>query len=322
MPSLKDIAKATGFSVSVVSRALNPKPDANTRMSPDTRDRILDVATQLGYRRNRHAEFLQRGRSPTIGIFMPRVANRLTADLVIGMSDAAAEHQFPLMLQYGLDAEDYLSFMTRTESLSHCGMITYPYFKLPKRVLKRLEGFQKSGGSVLTISSREATRGIPYVGFDDREAGALAGKRLASRGCKAVVVFGEQDFDERGGGCEEALSGAGIADASRVRKPEKLDAFLRGKPGPKGIFALSDRSALEAIRRVREVSSLVIGRDIHLVGCGDLFAMDLVDPPLTTVHLPYHEVGRRSIEKVVQLIYGSSVESEVIQPRLVVRQSG
>ena len=87
MTSLKDIAAELNLSVSVVSRVLNPAPDAHAKVAPRTRARVLEACQRMGYRRNRTAEFVKRRRFPGIGVFIPQTANTLTANLLFGISE-------------------------------------------------------------------------------------------------------------------------------------------------------------------------------------------------------------------------------------------
>ena len=95
MVKLKDIADALGVSLTVVSRVLNPKPDKYGFVAEATRELVLKKAAEMGYRRNRSAEFLARGgRSANIGVFLPLTANSLIAELIMGISEGSNRHGF------------------------------------------------------------------------------------------------------------------------------------------------------------------------------------------------------------------------------------
>ena len=125
MTSLKDIAQELGLSVSVVSRALNPNPDANARIAPHTLRLISETAARMGYRRNHAAEFMRRKRSAAIGVFVPEFSNRLIADLILGLHEEANRAGFSLQLHSGLDAASYRSFLADHNSLASTGIISY-----------------------------------------------------------------------------------------------------------------------------------------------------------------------------------------------------
>src|SRR5262249_56914243 len=66
-PTIHDVAKAAGVSVTTVSHALNGKG----RVDPATRARVAQVVGTLGYRANRHAQGLRSGRSGALGLLLP-----------------------------------------------------------------------------------------------------------------------------------------------------------------------------------------------------------------------------------------------------------
>ena len=93
MITLKKIAAETGYSISLVSRVLSPKPGQASYVSASTRKIILQATERLNYRPNRSAEFLRKGKAPVIGVFLPDSADDLIADLVVGLSEKAEEQR-------------------------------------------------------------------------------------------------------------------------------------------------------------------------------------------------------------------------------------
>lgn len=94
-PTIHDVAKAAGMSVTTVSHALNGKG----RVDPATRARIAQIARQLGYRPNRHARGLRSGRSGTLGLLLPvsgdaRFDETLQLDFYMRLAGAAAAAAF------------------------------------------------------------------------------------------------------------------------------------------------------------------------------------------------------------------------------------
>lgn len=86
-PSLKDVAAAAGVSVTTVSRFVNGSLD----LPFQTKKRIEDAIKTLNYRPNPHARRLSRGRSDTIGLVVPDIANPFFATLVAAVEQAADE---------------------------------------------------------------------------------------------------------------------------------------------------------------------------------------------------------------------------------------
>ena len=93
--TIKDIAVATGFSVTTISLVLNGKAH---KISDKTKKRILDAAEQMHYRPNQLAVSLVKKRSKTIGLIVPDIANVYFANMARGIDEACREHGFTVIL--------------------------------------------------------------------------------------------------------------------------------------------------------------------------------------------------------------------------------
>ncbi|HCU91643.1 MAG TPA: LacI family transcriptional regulator [Actinobacteria bacterium] len=94
-PTIRDVAKAAGVSVTTVSHALNDKG----RVDPATRALVVQVVRQLGYRANRHARGLRSGRSGALALLLPvqadvRADEALSLDFYMRLASAAATAAF------------------------------------------------------------------------------------------------------------------------------------------------------------------------------------------------------------------------------------
>src|SRR3970040_2485194 len=85
-PTLRDVAREAGVHVSTVSRVLNNQAAAG-RITPDTEERIREVARRLGYRRNIIARALRTGHTLVVGMVVPDVANLYQAGITRGAGD-------------------------------------------------------------------------------------------------------------------------------------------------------------------------------------------------------------------------------------------
>ena len=147
MVTLKDIANKTGFSLSVVSRAMNPSPDQ--KVAEKTREIILATAAELGYRPNHAASLLAKGMSTAIGCFMPAMVGEMVGQIVSGLSYAANQAGFAYQLYFGNSLEDYRHFIDHCQHTSAAGMISY----LPANVdpCNKNDEFYKNTKTVFSI---------------------------------------------------------------------------------------------------------------------------------------------------------------------------
>src|SRR5690554_7649706 len=86
-PSVRDVARAAGVSISSVSRVLN----GNLSVNPDIAAKVLAAADELGYHPDAHARGLRMGVSKTIGCLIPDIANPLYASYVSAI-ERSEEH--------------------------------------------------------------------------------------------------------------------------------------------------------------------------------------------------------------------------------------
>ena len=98
--SLKDVADAAGVSVATVSRLLN----GSLQLPPETKERIDKAIRELRYEPNPHARRLSRGRSETIGLVVPDIANPFFATLVAAVEQEADKRGLALSLHATLTA--------------------------------------------------------------------------------------------------------------------------------------------------------------------------------------------------------------------------
>lgn len=323
MVRLKDIAEHLGVDVSVVSRALNPRPDRHAVLAEETKRRVKAAARRMGYRRNRVAEFLRRGKSAVIGVFLPESANRLVADLMFGLSKRASETGFPLNFFFGETQSHFERFLKDSTGANHSGIITYPYNpSLQDRIGNLIAGYRRRGGNVVVLNASVNYPGVPVLGIDHACGGRLVAEHLLTKACRAYV-YESSNLPQRGVAFAEEIRARGFEVHDFVDGDlEKTLSRMTRDPSaaPLGLFLPTDHQAVRALA-VLERLGLNVGRDVLLVGFDDLTLIDCLPVPLTTIHQPFQELGRRAVEKLVNLIYGNEEGNEQISPRLIVRAS-
>ncbi len=92
--TIKDVAKAAGVSVASVSRALN----GHDSVTPETRQRIVEVAERLRYMPNGAARSLITQRTQTVGAVLPDLHGEFFSELIRGMDAAARARGLHLLV--------------------------------------------------------------------------------------------------------------------------------------------------------------------------------------------------------------------------------
>jgi LacI family transcriptional regulator len=306
--TLRDVAAAARVHVATASRAL----DAETAhpVSPATRARVKQVAEELGYRHHMMARGLRRGFSSTVGVVVADLGNPYTAPVLRG-------------IQSRLEGADYMALMTESRDDS----------QVLERAVGHLLARQVDGLVVLAVRSGDLDRvlgwasrvpvvlavrslpgsGVPAVTHDDLGGARLAAAHLAELGHRRVVQLpgppDMQPFSDRHDGFAEAAAELGLE--AWATPPGSRPVFDEGRrlmglaleSPATAVFAHNDAMAMGAVRALRD-AGLDCPGDVSVVGYNDVAMADCFDPPLTTIRLDGHRVGRQAGEAVLAAIRG------------------
>jgi LacI family transcriptional regulator len=331
MVTLREIAAAAGYSIAVVSRVLSPCPHAGARIAEKTREHISDVALRLGYRPNRVAEFLKRGGSPVIGVYIPDSAETHSGELVKGICLEAGLNSFPLAFFYDATIDGFQRFILETINFRNSGVIVFPAFQFDERIAELVEMYCGHGGRMVMINNLErcTTPGLCSIDIDDFSGGGMVAERLLTRGCRRFLTICNHTFPARHEGFCRKIEFTGktceiIASVKEFNAEKVISMLLSMHQNknnlPIGIFAASDLEAVEIITMLAKCN-VKIGRDVLIAGYGNQYLAAHVHPGLTTVIQPFLTAGRNSLTKLSAMIYGKDAESEKLIPELIIRES-
>ncbi len=333
-PTQRQIAEEAGVSRTTVSLVLNDVPGVH--ISPETRQRILEVAQRLNYYPDAAARTLVSGRTQTIGFVLCQSPNRVFADAFLpdvlrGVGDAVQENGLRVLIHSVEDVtapEAYIGLVRE----KHTDGIILSGPRSDDEQLPRL----KAEGFPMVLLGQLPGSGIPFVDVDNVGSARQAVKHLIGLGHRRIGMITNAPLAytaarDRLAGYRQALEEAGIAfdeglvrygdfreESGRVGMGELLDL----PEHPTAVFIASDMVAFGALVAIKEWG-LTIPGDIALVGFDDVQLAHYVDPPLTTVRLPAYELGYGAAMFLTQLISGEPVKEQgiLLQTELVVRQS-
>lgn len=331
MITLREIAAAAGYSIAVVSRVLSPCPHEGARVAEKTREHIRAVALRLGYRPNRTAEFLKRGGSPVIAVYIPDSAEAHPAELVKGVCLEAGLNSFPLSFFYDATIDGFQRFIQEAITFKNSGIIAFPAFPFDERIAELVEMYCGHGGRMVMINGHKyrAAANLVSIDIDDFSGGEMVAERLLVRNCRRFLTVCNQAFPARHEGFCRKIESAGekaeIITSTRDFNAERIISMLLSMHQiksnlPIGIFAASDREAVEIITMLAKCN-VKIGREIMIAGYGNQYLAAHVHPGLTTVIQPFLTAGRSALTKLSAMIYGKEAESEKLMPELIIRDS-
>lgn len=332
--TLKSIAKASGYSITTVSRALAGYNDVNEK----TRAHIIKIAEELGYQPNLVARQLRSQRTHTIGMIIPANVQDPEDDffsmLIKGVVSAAAEHHYDLLISAQLpDTNEMDSYHQIVGGNRVDGVILARTHQHDERIeyLKRIK-------HPFVVSGRLAPHQVsdfPYIDIDSEVGLRMMVAHMIERGHREIgLILPPPDIaytPYRLSGYRHGLEAAGLAfrehyvmhgDLHRESGYRTAASLLEQQPQLTAIIACNDLMAIGAMAAAQE-RDRVVGQDIAIGGFDDIPSALHTIPPLTTIRQPIYMIGQRLVEMLIQIIEGKiPAESQILlQPELIVRGS-
>lgn len=330
MIGIDDVARAAGVSTATVSRALSGRGT----VSPATRERVLEVAHDLGYVVSSSASSLASGRTRNVGVVVPRLDRWYFSTFLSAASTVLARQGFDVTL-YNLTADAVMRreiFDTFVRRGRVDGIIAAAV-QLTDDESRRLDEL-----GIPAIAVGGADPRLPSLAVDEVAVGRVATEHLIGLGHRAIAHVGASpgfDLDfriptSRRRGFDHAMAAAEIpVDAGLIEAADftvgggSLAAHRlldRGAERPTAIFAASDEMAIGAILAARERGLSVPG-DLSVLGIDGHELGRFFD--LTTLDQSPARQAERAVETVLAAIDGdgAATASTALGFELIVRGS-
>lgn len=344
MNTMRDIADRAGVSRATVSYVLNDKHSAES-ISEDTRRRVLQAASEMGYRRNEMARAIVTGTNSILGFLIP--ALELEAEVVqhvlAGVLAEADERNYSIQVIRLTEAMDRRA-IERCIELRPVGVTTL-YVRGQSLAYVHEEMGRYAIPVAVLDSSFPQTHGSRILS-DDKEGCCQAIEHLASLGHRNIAfiagnpVTGVSVLREEGYRLAMAAQGLPIPQGYVVDGqwlPDRVEEVTRhlfspenGLPSPTAVFCADDKAAMVVCRTLSQMG-LRVPKDVSVIGFADLTMAAYGNPPLTTVAQPFQDMGRAAVSRllaVAQQIRAATNASGPVHPyeellptRLVIRES-
>jgi LacI family transcriptional regulator len=328
--TIADVAARAGVHKATVSRALNARTEH--QVNSVTAKRVQRVARELGYVPNVIARGLRTNLSMTIGVILPDLTNPLFPPIVRGIESHLSGRSYTALVVNtdGNDDAELAAFESLLERRVD-GLIV----ATGKVEHHLLADAHNRGVPVVMLNRGTARADYPLVVGDDPKGVTDAVEHLVRLGHRDLVhLAGPADFTTSQARAEAFTASAGRhpgvrhsitpALAFSIAAGETATAQLLARPEelPTGIVAGNDLIAVGVLRALR-AHGLSSPRDVSVVGFNDMpFAEDL-NPPLTTVRIPHHEMGVQAARLLLEGIQSGTQNAITITlpAELVVRAS-
>ena len=318
MPAtIKDIARHARVSTATVSLSLRD----DQRILPATRKRVARVAAKLGYVPSNLGRALQSRRSSLVGFLLADVTTSFYSEILQGAGEAATTAGYGLLLCVTSgsveNAKTHLKLL-REKRID--GLIVSTAFL---RLSSDLLAFENAQIPVVVCSNDSFSESVPGVVVDNRLGGEMATEHLIRLGHRRIAYCFKylwSDMTRRHQGCANAAKRSGVPIPASIATERSLLQALKSPNRPTAVVAYSDLDAIRVLRMAAQVP-LRVPEDLSVVGFDDLWPASQPEYDLTTIAQPRIEIGRHSMELLLQRLRGEKAESVMLKPRLVVRGS-
>jgi LacI family repressor for deo operon, udp, cdd, tsx, nupC, and nupG len=325
--NMADVAREAGVSLATVSRALRDVPG----VSPGTRDRIRQIASDLSYVVSPEASRLARRDTGRVAVVLPRSDIWFYGTMLNAMDQVLREVDLDLLV-YQVDGEEQrIKFLRELPARRKVDAVILTGLPMRQTEVDRLELL---GVHVVIAGGR--VRDYPHVEVDDVEVGRLAVQHLIDLGHRRIGMIRTDDTEgaawssdlQRVRGWRETLTAAGHpppeehlvsvpygsqAGATAMRQLMRLD------PRPTAVFAFSDELAAGALTAAHE-AGLRVPEDVSVIGVDGHPVAEMLN--ISTVEQNVAAQGRATAEMVLALLDGDRVDPSVVVPaQLVIRRS-
>lgn len=333
--TILDLAAALKLSPATISRALN-----NTSyVKAETKQRVLEMAVKLGYRKNTMAAGLRNSKTNTIGLILPKISMYFHAAVVTVVQNLLYGKGYNLIIGQSNDdplmekelAETF--FSSRVDALIvACTLYTEDF--------SPFDIFSAHQIPILfydRVPPKSYRAGV--IKGDDFSGGYLAGKHLQAAGCQNIAMIcgplSSNLYQDRAAGFLQALKEGGVVvpnehlfyqPLTMGHTEAALDKLFVNANKPDGLFVTSDSNAVTVIQYAVK-NGINVSGDLRVIGYSNDPVTSVITPSLSTIAQSPSLFGAQLVESLLQLLDDPSnvdvYHNPVIIPvELIVRNSG
>jgi LacI family transcriptional regulator len=323
MATAKDVAERAGTSTAVVSYVFNNGPRG---VAPDTRERVLEAAAALNYRPNALARALSFGRTRSVGLIVPDIANRFFGELARALEEAAALRGNILLIgdssqSVARERSHVQAFVERrVDSVVMVSVSDEP----------DLRAFAEAGIPVVALHPLPEGTPASSVSIDYRAAAQSATAHLLDHGYDALALFTGPAESVGSGQHRDGFAAAVAASGRDVDVVEVSTQIARAhaaqvamdllaRPSrPRAVYCATDEQAYGVLFACHRLG-LAVPDDVAVTGFDGTEHSAYSYPPLTTVAQPVVAMAERALALLSDA--DASPRREIAGFELIVRES-
>lgn len=327
MATIKDIAAKAGVSSATVSRILNN--DNTLSVSPETRQKVLDTANELNYKKKSRASSKS---AYTLGIvqwFTPQQELEDNYYLLIrqGIEDFCLQNCIHVVRTYKADV-NYMDALKNVDALVCVGKFS----------IAEVKRFRELTSSIIFLDMPVNDTTVSTITLDFDHAVKTGMDYLTALGHKKIGFLGGKEYledrklfpDMRKKLFVKYCQKHGITYEPYLLEQQftteagyhMMNTLIEQGDLPSAVVASSDPIAIGALRALND-NGLRVPEDISLMGFDDTSLSSFTTPPLTTIHAPAYDMGNFGANIVFNILKNHRATALKIQLpcQLIERQS-
>ncbi len=319
-----DIAGSAGVSLATVSRVLN-HPE---KVKKATRDKVLRIIKEKGYKPNANARGLASRKSTTVAVIVPTLTRASIAESIQGIDDSAKKYGYSIRLFVNNNKEEEKELWGDVIASSVDGVL----FMNDEMSAEVLELVDASPVPVIFINANANAKQYSSVSIDNEECAYNITKQMIERGNKKIVFVTTTHFfsinDLKVKGYKRAMQEAGL-DAEVIDSTGKLDQneiqykeYLSNHR-PEVVLAVRDSMAI-SFMNVASKMGIKVPDELQVIGFQNTRYSSLSNPKLTCVETPIYEIGNIAMSRLTEEMQAETEvkpESIVVDYKIIWRDS-
>jgi LacI family transcriptional regulator len=328
-PTINDIAREAGVSISTVSRVINK----SLPVAEDTTRRVEDTIQRLDFKPNLAARNLASKHTNTIGLLLPFISGGFFSMMLAGINRCISQSGFDLLIFASpkLERHEFNRALPVGEHNTD-GLLVFTSSLVDEDIIR-----MHRHGFPLVLMHRSAPEGlpIPAVTFENKKGTTkLIDHLIEAHHCHKIAFLSGPPFNEdsywREQGLRASLANHGLEIDPGLMGVGEFDGqiaaaavrnMLNNGARPDAIFTGDDESAAGVITALIEMG-IRVPEDMAVVGFDDEVMAPYLQVPLTTVRAPTEAAGYEAARQLINLIHTGAADLFTILPtELVVRRS-
>lgn len=297
-----DIAGAAGVSLATVSRVLN-HPE---KVKEATRNKVLKIIKDKGYKPNANARGLASRRSTTVAVVIPELSRASVAEMIQGIDDAAKKFGYTIRLFINRDAKMSEDLWGEVIASSVDGIL-FTNDEMTKEIYHQIEYTPVPVVFVNTLSQKDT---IGSVCVDYEDCAYHITKEMIERGNKNIVFVGTEhkyalnEMKQRG--YVRAMNEAGLSpeliySSGNINVNEGFFNKMLDEKVPDVALVVRDSIAI-SLMNVAVKKGIKVPDEFQVIGFQNTRYALLSNPKLTSAEIPIYEMGSRAMSYLTELM--------------------